>query len=506
MSCKQWRIQELKIRKGVEKILGKTERSFKLLVASIVIFTGISMGAFHVQANGQAPSYNYSYWGDSISAPDAYKPTTLVNGEDLGIGPFIEPSDIHVTEDQMIYVVDSGNNRVVMLNHRFQLIDTVASFDNNGKKDQLSNPQGIFVTKEKQIFIADTGNNRIVQLDQNYQLVTIIEQPSSDLLKDDFVFQPLRVVVDNAGRVYTMAEGVFDGFMEFNVNGEFNTFIGANRVQVDPIELLWKRLSTQAQRSQMVMFIPTEFTNLDINEEGFIYATNGDNSSDKIKKLNARGTDILRREGYFDPIGDIRYPIDIGPSRLIDIDVSDSEMYSVLDSKRGRIFTYNNDGHLMYVFGGIGNRRGLFHTPVAIERVSEQFLVLDKALGEITVFKATNYGHMINQAVRSYYEGDEESAYHFFKEVIEMNANLEFAYAGIGKALLRQGDYKGAMENFKKSLDQKNYSKAFLLYRKEVLKDYFPTILTTILVAVIGLFVWRFYRKLIKRRKEITIE
>ncbi len=43
----------------------------------------------------------------------------------------------------------------------------------------------------------------------------------------------------------------------------------------------------------------------------------------------------------------------------------------------------------------------------------------------------------------------------FFKEVIEMNANLEFAYAGIGKALLRQGDYKGAMENFKKKLRSK---------------------------------------------------
>ena len=77
--------------------------------------------------------------------------------------------------------------------------------------------------------------------------------------------------------------GVFDGFMEFNANGEFSSFIGANRVRVDPVELFWKRLSTRAQRSQMVMFTPTEFTNLDINDEGFIYATNGDSLAIRSK-------------------------------------------------------------------------------------------------------------------------------------------------------------------------------------------------------------------------------
>ena len=38
----------------------------------------------------------------------------------------------------------------------------------------------------------------------------------------------------------SMAIGVFDGFMEFNADGTFTTFIGANRVHVDPIEYIWK--------------------------------------------------------------------------------------------------------------------------------------------------------------------------------------------------------------------------------------------------------------------------
>ena len=39
----------------------------------------------------------------------------------------------------------------------------------------------------------------------------------------------------------------------------------------------------------MVMFTPTEFTNLDIDEEGFLYATNGHEHGRPIKKLNAQG-------------------------------------------------------------------------------------------------------------------------------------------------------------------------------------------------------------------------
>src|SRR5690606_2718772 len=252
------------------------------------------------------------------------------------------------------------------------------------------------------------------------ELEKIVDSPQSEVIKQDFDFKPVRVVVDKAQRIYVMASGVFDGFMEFNADGEFTTFIGANRVQVNPIEYLWKQLATKEQRSQMVQFIPTEFTNLDINEQGFIYATNGDSFGDTIKKLNAQGNDILRREGYFNPRGDENYYVDDGPSRLIDIDVWHSEIYSVLDSKRGRVFTYNGDGHLMYIFGGLGNLRGEFVNPIAIERLGNDFLVLDRALGEITVFEPTVYGTTLNEAVKAYYNGEEEDAYHLYQETINM--------------------------------------------------------------------------------------
>lgn len=478
-----------------------------LLLTALCCLIGASLGGTLAYADNGASSYNYSFWGRTVAAPAAYKASTVLDGKQLGVGALKDPSDLHVTPDNQIYLLDSGNNRIVVLDQQFKLIRVIDAFERDGKQETFNNPQGLYVTPQKQLIVADTGNQRVVQLDQNMKVIKIIEAPKSELLAANFVFQPVRVIADQAQRIYVMSVGVFDGFMEFNQNGEFTSFIGANRVKVDPTELLWKRLSTRAQRSQMVMFTPTEFTNMDINDEGFIYATNGDIWGDTIKKLNAQGNDILRRTGYFNPKGDITYTTAQGPPRLTDIDVTDSEIYSVLDSARGRVFTYNGDGHFMYVFGGIGNQMGQFKTPVAIERVGDDFLVLDKAFGEITVFRTTDYGRTLNEAVRSYYRGDEEKAFELYNETINMNANLEFAYSGIGKSLLRKGDYKEAMHYFEESYDRGNYSKAFLLYRKQVLREHFPTIMTGIIVVIVaGLLARVLWKKKLRRTRGVSIE
>lgn len=456
----------------------------KWVIMSMVCLLLFSLAALPASADGEADAYHYSFYGDAVPAPAAYEATMIITGKKLNISAFKEPTDMHVTKDERVYVLDSGNGRIVELDRDFKLVRTIDSFINEGKKDQFKNPQGLFVTDKGDILVADSDNHRVVHLDDKGELVKIVAKPKSDLLKEDFQFKPIRIVMDKGDRIYVMAEGVFDGFMEFSADGVFSSFIGANRVQVDPVEYLWKRLATREQRSQMVMFTPTEFTNLDMDEEGFIYATSGDRGKDPIKKLNAQGTDILRREGYSAPQGDLRYMNESGPSRLIDVDVGDSDMYSVLDSNKGRIFTYNGDGYLLHIFGGIGNRKGLFNTPVALERAGDRMLVLDKALGEITVFQTTEYGRTLHDAVRSYYNGEEDKSSQLFAKAAEMNANLEYAYAGIGKALLRQKQYAESAEYFKQSMERKGYSKAFLLYRKELMREHFSWVMSGIFLAV----------------------
>lgn len=483
----------------------KHARKSRTVVLIFVLYILVSSVTV-TQAHAVAPSYNYSYWNESVAAPSAYEATALWNGEQIGAGAFKEPSDIYVTPDHTVYVLDSGNNRIVVTDRHFHLLRIIDSFRNGGQEDRFLNPQGLYVTDDHQVYVADTGNRRVVHLDRELNPVKIIDPPESELLPETFVFQPAKVVADKAGRLYVLSIGVFDGFMEFNADGSFTTFFGANRVFVDPIEYLWKMLSTREQRSRMVQFIPTEFTNLDIDEDGFVYATNGDRFGDPIKKLNAQGTDILRRDGYSRPRGDVRYFVDDGPSRLIDIDVTDSEIYSVLDSRRGRIFTYNGDGYLLYIFGGLGNRIGEFTEPIAIERLEDRFLVLDKALGEITVFETTEYGRTLNEAVRSYYAGDEEKASEMFKKAANMNANLEYAYSGFGKAMFRQGNYEEAMLYFEQSMDRKNYSKAFVLHRRGVMREYFPTVMTGAFILLVVVLILRKFLKGKGRKNVVSSE
>ncbi|WP_437126794.1 hypothetical protein [Paenibacillus pabuli] len=454
------------------------------IIMGMVCLLWFSQEAAPVSADGKQDAYQYSYWGDSVPAPAAYEATSIITGKKVNAGAFKEPSDMHVTADQRVFVLDSGNGRIVEMDRNLKLVRTIDSFEREGKKEQFNNPQGLYVSEKGDLLIADTDNQRVVHLNEQGQLVKVLAEPKSDLLQADFQFKPVRVVMDKGDRIYVMAAGVFDGFMEFSADGTFSSFIGANRVQVDPVEYLWKRFATREQRSQMVMFTPTEFTNLDMDEEGFIYATSGDRGKDPIKKLNAQGTDILRRQGYHYPQGDLMYTNEAGPSRLIDVDVGDSDMYSVLDSSRGRIFTYNGDGYLLHIFGGIGNRLGQFNTPVALERAGDRMLVLDKALGEITVFEITEYGRTLHEAVRSYYNGDEDQSSVLFAKAAEMNANLEYAYAGIGKSLLRQKDYAESAQYFKRSMERQGYSKAFLLFRKELMREHFSWMMSGLFLAV----------------------
>lgn len=478
----------------------------RYIAIALSVMMALTLLAPSIYANEGAPSYNYSYWGEAVAAPLAYTATQTINGHQLGVGPLREPNDFHMSPDQRLHILDSGNDRVIIINEQMEVTGIIDSFMNGSERDAFNKPQGVFVSGDNHVYVADTGNRRVVHLDDELRLVKIVDSPESELLKTAFEFNPVRLVVDRAQRIYVMSSGVFDGFMEFNADGEFVTFIGANRVSIDPIEYFWKLISTREQRSQMVMFTPTEFTSLDINDEGFIYAVNRDQGGDPIKKLNAQGTDILRSEGYATPRGDLLYWHEEGPSTLTDISVGDSEIYSVLDTRRGRIFTYNGDGHLMYVFGGIGNRLGQFMTPVAIEAFGDRLLVLDRTLGELTVFQTTEYGRLLNEAVRSYYRGEEEKAFVYYSQVINLNANLDFAYTGIGKALLRQGKYAEAMAHFELGMDKPNYSKAYVLYRKEVLREYFAFGATSAIVLVLFIMIWRRFRKKRGGNQGVSIE
>src|SRR5690606_36096637 len=116
-------------------------------------------------------SYLYDFWGNVVYAPYAYLPDYAIDGKDLGIGNLDTPADLFVAKDGRLYIVDSGNNRIVVTDSNLENAYTIESFINEGAKDGFNNPQGIFVTEENHIYVADTDNGRIVELSEEGEFI-----------------------------------------------------------------------------------------------------------------------------------------------------------------------------------------------------------------------------------------------------------------------------------------------------------------------------------------------
>ncbi|MFU1796636.1 YIP1 family protein [Paenibacillus azoreducens] len=455
-----------------------------LILMMLLLVSGIA--AAPVSA-GNSP-YNYSFWGTPVPAPEAYALERVLYGNDWSIGPLSSPQDIYAGKDGRIYIADTGNNRIVVLNRNLQVDGVFTDFQNAGQKDSLSQPQGVFADPDGHMYIADTDNRRIVELDRGGKLVRIINEPKSTLLRPGFQYLPVKLAIDKAKRMYVISQGSYEGIMEFDADGGFNGFIGTNRVKFSPVDLFWKRISTKAQREQMQQFIPIEFNNLDLDDNGFIYTSTSEEDSDQpLKHLNPSGVDILRSKGYFAPKGDVgnlEGGSVTGSSIFVDVIADQGGMYSALDSKRGRIFTYDKDGNLLYEFGGLGSQQENFRTPVAIGMLGDRMLVVDKDNNRLAVFAPTTYGSLIRSAVTELSEGRTEQSTAAWRKVLQLNSNFDVAYIGIGKSLLKQGDNREAMTYFKLGNSREYYSEAFKRYRKEVVFEHFGGIVLVIAMTI----------------------
>src|SRR5690606_32965552 len=119
-------------------------------------------------------------------------------------------------------------------------------------------------------------------------------------------------------------------------------YFGKVEIKYTPVQLFWRMIQTQAQRARSAEWLPVNFSNITIDKDDFVYATVAGSNEDKpIRKLNAKGNNILRYPASTDiaPQGDLyinRYGLTVptGKSILTAIDINDYGIYIVLDSKR----------------------------------------------------------------------------------------------------------------------------------------------------------------------------
>ena len=477
-----------------------------ILSLTMVLLALLLLPVGLLEAASVDTSYTYDYWGNELAAPDAFRPAQVIRGTELGIGRFNSPADVYAAPNEQIYILDSGNRRIVVLDEHFDLLQVIDRFENHGVEDTFSAPEGIFVDADGMIYVADTGNGRIVHLAADGSFIREFGRPESDLIDPNFVYQPTKLVLDRAKRIYVIARNVNQGIIELDIDGGFTAFIGAVPVQPNIWDYVWKRLSTQAQREGMVSFVPTEQNNIDIDDSGFLYVTSGTTGIMQwpVRRLNLTGDDIMRRNGAFDPIGDLNYlwvgDGPTGPSTLIDVTSHDeTNSYSVLDRKRGRIFTYDQDGNLLYIYGNLSDQVGMFRAPSAIASYRGGLLVSDTQTHAVTFLEPTTYAATIQAALSAHHRGDYDQAADHWSAVLDQNSNSELAYIGLGRTLMRQDDFDAAMHNFRLGNHRSYYSDAFQLNLKDVVREHLLTILIVIAAIIAAVVLAAKYKHKILR-------
>ncbi|MBE5951090.1 MAG: gluconolactonase [Lachnospiraceae bacterium] len=485
----------------------KVKKLLSLVLALVILLTT----GGRVAAADELPydTYNYDYREYIHYTPAAYIPEKTIRGLDLSfngepIGAFKTPQDMCLAPDGTIYIADTGNNRIVVLDNAMKNVrHIITTFKNGEKDDTFKSPYGVAVSEKGWVYIADQKNKRVVVLDETDTLMQIIDNPQSESLADNFIFNPMKVVVDYADRVYVIAQNMFEGVMVFESNGQFSNFFGTIEVSISLWEKFWRRIATKEERSNQRLYIPTEFTGIDIDPEGFVYASNIDaNGIQGVRRLNPRGEDVIKKGQNENVGGDLVTGGNgdyAGPSQFTDVVYRDKGIYSCLDRKRGRIFTYDHEGNLLYIFGGLGTQEGTFTLPVAVEDIGGRITVLDATKGEILCFVETEYGRLINEAVGLRYDGDEADAVALWQRVLELDENNELANTGIGKAYLTAGDYEKAMYYLELGMAREYYSIAYKRYRNAILSENVGYVLTGVLVLLAGGLTVKMIRK--KRRK-----
>ena len=348
------------------------------LILLMCLFAALPAHGEQVREPG---SYQYSPYGEPVTAVPAYTLKRSFYAADLpGARSLSNLRDAHVAGDR-IYVL--RDEELIILTSGFRVLKSISAYtDAQGNEVKLTGASGVTVDRNGGIYVSCADAGEILHFEPDGNLLRVIGRPDIKGF-ENVAYKPIKLAVDDAMRIYVVAQGMYEGMVELNPDGSFSRFFGVNKVTFSFAQYIWRIFATREQLQRQQLWLPTDFTNIAIDDRGFIYATIQDEKGQIIKRLNAKGENILRVVDAPDPIGDLWFNesgvgIPVGPSVFIAVDTNSYGMFICLDQKRSRVFGYNEDGRLLYIIGGPGQREGQFRNPVDADFVGDDIMVFLK--------------------------------------------------------------------------------------------------------------------------------
>ena len=366
------------------------------------------------------------------------------------------------------------------------------------------------------IYLCDKKNKQILLVnpacsgeectgEDDYKIIDIYTTPKDADFSSKYA--PSKMVIDSSGRMYVISDEVYEGIILLNYDGSFMRYVGVNYTTLSFWQALTRNLKTEEQLAQETKILSTKFANLSIDDKNFIYTvapatynevTKVTDDTTMVKKINQTGDDVLVRNGYSTPKGDlvtIKTGDKKGGSAFKGITVNDFGVYTVVDGNLGRLFTYDSEGNLLYISAGNGSEQTDISQPVAVRYQGDDILVLDRGNYSILRFELTDFAKSINKATKHQFYGETEEAAAEWANVIKLNPNYQLAYVGVGKTLHEAGRYQEAMAYFETGDNQAYYSRAYKKYRDDLIKLYFPYVLYGGCALAVGLIGYKIVKK-----------
>ena len=299
----------------------------------------------------------------------------------------------------------------------------------------LKSPRGIYVTKDHTCYIADRDAKSIFVFDADGQLINTYTKPDSAMYGESMEFLPLKIVVNSFGTMYVVCESNTNGIVEISPvdGGTFLGYFGTNSTKASLWTIIWRALLSDAARAKMISNAPATPDNLAIDEKGIIYTVTRGEKAESLKRLNIAGVNMIEPKTFEDL-----------PAAV----TAGNHDNAFVVSQNGYIYEYNNDGDLLFVFGGAddGEQRIGLSTKVEAIQVGadDKIYVLDSDKAQIQIYESTEFTDYLHDALYLFSKGRYMESKEPLSKVLEMNSLFDYANMAMAKALYKESDYEGA--------------------------------------------------------------
>jgi DNA-binding beta-propeller fold protein YncE len=261
--------------------------------------------------------------------------------------PLAQPQALAIDPEGQVFVVDTGNHRVLKFDHAGNFVSAIGGF--GWSREQFDRPLDITAKTGLDVFIADYNNERIERYDTKLNYISSFYSDAAVSATLQFGF-PGGVDISRHGELF-ICDREHDRILKLNIRGEPDLSFGDFNTGEGQLQLPAK---------------------IEISLNDFVYVS--DQTANEIVVFDYYGNYLSRfgKEVLNQPNG-LTWS-------------ADGKLY-IADSGNHRVVVFNKEQQLIFSWGERGEKIGAFNQPLDVAVFKNQIYVLDSGNRRIQVFE-----------------------------------------------------------------------------------------------------------------------